>query len=233
MSSASPATTTPAGLAPQLNAAANTTPVGTVESLATWGMLAWTRRQQRDDAVTSETSGTQAASTGHHFQHIRGSRIYISDLNDNAVRVGSLVPVQPNLFNDFTNDPDGSPTHADSGQPPLFPVEASGAYVINDTGTRPAAGYWTAQLTDAARITYAQAQFQMTVGTTAGQAAVVALWESPMPSGALGTATNRAPIHLVFIQNGYIVQSYDSANNPPASTIGVHVYATPPTTGVQ
>jgi hypothetical protein len=111
-----------------------------------------------------------------------------------------------NLHHDFTDDPNGSPTVADSGQTALVwsypdataaPVVASGRYVINDTAAHTAQGAWIVPLSDSARITYAEAKFEMTPGTTAGQPAVVALWDSSL---------TRFPAQVVFVENGYYLQ---------------------------
>ena len=98
---------------------------------------------------------------------------------------------------------------ADSGQTAVVwsypdaaaaPVVGSGRLVINDTAAHSAMGLWTAPLSDGSRITYAQAQFEMTDGATAGQVAAVLLRDSSM---------NRSPVQVSFVENGYYVQVYD------------------------
>lgn len=113
------------------------------------------------------------------------------------------------------------------------PVLSGNRYVINDTSAGAASSHWTKGLSDAARIIWAQAEFEMTIGSSAGQQFVIVLWESNMPSGVLGPLTNRGPAHVIFYPTGWLVQYVDTSLPGLVASIAGRTYTSPPGAAVQ
>lgn len=142
------------------------------------------------------------------------------------------------LSHDFTNDSNGTPLTADSGQawtltrnrPGADPVVVSGRYVSNDTAAGASASYLTSQLSGG--VVYMEAEWEFgSGGATNGQLAALVAWESALPSGQLA-GSNRSPAHVIFTDDYWAYQTFDSGGGN-ATTIGSFTYAKSMSTQVQ
>jgi hypothetical protein len=118
----------------------------------------------------------------------------------------------PELHDNFTDDSDGTPATADSGQTWTItygptsaskPTVSDGRFVINTNASGVAAGYLTAPL--AASITWMEADFDFSSGgATDSQAAGLVAWSANLPSGEMGKrAIPDTAAHVAFISTGF------------------------------
>jgi hypothetical protein len=152
---------------------------------------------------------------------------------------GPAAPAAPyELVHDFSNDANGLPVTADTGQ--LWtrtynrvagnPIVASGAYTNTDTASGVSASYLSTALLGSA--TYMAADFSFgTTGSTDGQNAVLAAWTTALPSGAIGTIPD-SPCHCVFTRVSCHYAVWDAAGSG-LDYVGEYFYPVQPGTGVQ
>lgn len=144
-----------------------------------------------------------------------------------AVGNGDLTAlgVTPELLQDFTIAPNGTPTTADTGQAwtrsyidaTNTPVIASGRFVSNGVNSGTGAAYLTAQLTG--NVTYMEADFAFgAAGSTDTQVAAIIAWHTNLPSGAIGAVPD-SPCHLIFGDTSYSYQVFSGGTNIPVATV--------------
>lgn len=135
------------------------------------------------------------------------------------------------LDHDFTLEANGAPSAvAQSGQSVRLSYSestaqatiSSGELIDPDTTGGPSAIYWTAPLSDNARIIWARWYFRFfdDGGSTSTEEVCCVLWESNMPNGSIAAASNRSPAHIVVLRNQMFIQSYDSASGGGANRGG-------------
>jgi len=111
------------------------------------------------------------------------------------------------LAHDFTNDSNGTPVTADSGQTWTLtgasPTVSSGRFITTTTTAGPQAAYLTAELVNP--ITFMQAAFEFTSGGgTDTQSATLVAWATNLPSGSFVSAPS-TPFHISFYSTGYTI----------------------------
>jgi hypothetical protein len=154
-----------------------------------------------------------------------------------ATGTGPTVPAaEYELVHDFSDDTNGLPVTADTGQ--LWvrtynrvagnPIIASGVYTNTDTASGVSASYLSTTLLGSA--TYMAADFTFgTTGSTDGQNAVLASWATALPSGTIGAIPN-SPCHCVFTRN---YMQYGIWQSGAIDYLGDYAYPTPPGPEVQ
>lgn len=137
------------------------------------------------------------------------------------------------LTMDFTIAADGAYTTAATGQAVTSSRVGSvngavaSSRLINPNTSGNTAIYETAALSDAAQIIWFDCAVQIdTTGGGADEVPTMVMWESAMPSGAIGAGTNRSPLHLLIYRTGYVWQKYDSGGGN-ATNIASATYSSP------
>jgi hypothetical protein len=137
------------------------------------------------------------------------------------------------FYDDWTVKANGTPTTAMSGQTYTLsnvggfnPTISGGRLIITGTSGN-IAGYATAPANGTLPVLYAEAEFEFSASGTDGQFATIVLWETALPSGAIGAATDRSPAHVIFGTTGYSYQIYIS---PALGGVGAETVKTVPYT---
>ena len=172
-----------------------------------------------------------------------GDTLAPTDVNDIATAVNNVAGnvngiITPELFQDFTIAPNGTPINADTGQTWTRtylnnsagnPVISGGRFTNTCTASGVSAGYLTTQLAN--NVTYMEADFAFgSSGSTSNQVAAIIAWNTNLPAtGGLITVPD-SPCHAVFGPTSYGVDIY-SGGTP--TNIAVVSYPTNVGTGNQ
>lgn len=154
-----------------------------------------------------------------------------SEVTDFGDAARAATGVRPTLAHDFTDDTDGTPVTADSGQawvkhqlrPQSAPTVAGGRYVTTDTLDGLASTYLGASL--GAYVTFLEAEYEWaTGGSTDGAGPVLLATNKTVAQGIADQGMN-ATAHISFSKGGYTVGIF--LNSTTQTVIGTRTYDAP------
>lgn len=154
-----------------------------------------------------------------------------------AAKADAAAVTAITLNHDFTNDTDGAPVTADSGQTwekhqlraQSAPAVVGGRYVSNDTLSGLASTYLGADL--GAYVTYLECDFDYTAGGSTQGGGPVILATAASVASSIGAGVFNATAHVSFSKTGYTVGVFNGATIQ--TVLGSQTYSAPFTTQTQ